>query len=419
MYAWEMTLTGIDRALMALDVLDEPQATPLDPKAERRLHALLAERGGAAAAALPADVGGRCGRLRLAVGYGAACLQRGCPASVFLRRAPCACTGALAGSHACCSGLESTGGAGPVRFGVPAGAQLPCAPALQLPCTDARLCLGGPRAGPSTGAVPGAAHQLANCAPARRAAGQQLVPEEIACVCSTALGSLLARTRVSERMPVVKIIGGMRCLYAMLQWTLRRITELARHGRTARKQAAAPMHVAHALALAANSALSLRRSFMHGPVPACSAAAMCLQASHHHRPAHLVASRHACARGSLALTTGLAGKSSGSQCSRWVPAASCIRWRGCPAQSADEASAPSRASLNITFEHALQHTCGRLARCHWPWLRLVRPRTSVCPGQARTLCVRHGAWLHVAHQDRAACQGLCTLRSALCAVLHS
>jgi len=43
-YAWEMTLTGIDRALMALDVLDEPQATPLDPEAEQRLHALLAER---------------------------------------------------------------------------------------------------------------------------------------------------------------------------------------------------------------------------------------------------------------------------------------------------------------------------------------------------------------------------------------
>jgi hypothetical protein len=75
---------------------------------------------------------------------------------------------------------------------------------------------------------------------------------------------------------------------------------------------------------------------------------------------------------------------------RAVPAARRIRRRGCPAQSADEASAPSRASLNITFEHVLQHTCGKLARCHWPWLRLVRPRTSACPGEARTLCVWHG-----------------------------
>jgi len=162
----------------------------------------------------------------------------------------------------------------------------------------------------------------------------------------------------------------------------------ARGARPCRQQRRA--RVAHALALAASSALSPRRSFMHGPVPASSAAAMCLQASHHHRPAHLRASCHACARGLLALTTGLAGKASGSQRLRRVPAASCIRWRSCPAQSADEASAPSRASLNITFEHALQHTCGRLARCHWPWLRLVRPCTSACPGEARTLCVRHG-----------------------------
>jgi len=388
-YAWEMTLTGIDRALMALDVLDEPQATPLDPKAERRLHALLAERvaplllrclqtceGGA----------GAFGRL-----WGMA--QRACSAAALLR---CSSGGRRAHvmglwlilMHA--SGLESTSGAGQVRFGVPAGAQSPCAPALLLPCTDNRLCLGGPRAGPGTGAVSGGAHQPATCTPARRAAGQQRVPEEIACVCSTALGGLLARTRVSERMPVVKLIGGMRCLYAMLQWTLQRITELVRHGRTARKQTAAPMRVAHALALAASSALSPRRSYMHGTVPACSAAAMCLQASHHHRPAHLRASCHACARGSLALPTGLAGKSSGRRRSRRVPAASCIRWRGCPAQSVDEASAPSRASLNITFEHALQHTCGRLARCHWPWLRLVRPRTSACPGEARALCVPHG-----------------------------
>jgi len=40
-YAWEMALSGIDSAL---DALNTPRAAPLDPEAEQRLHALLAER---------------------------------------------------------------------------------------------------------------------------------------------------------------------------------------------------------------------------------------------------------------------------------------------------------------------------------------------------------------------------------------
>jgi hypothetical protein len=59
-------------------------------------------------------------------------------------------------------------------------------------------------------------------------AGQQRVVEDIACVCSTVLGGLLERKRVSELMPVGELIGGMRCLYTMLPWSLRRIAELVR-----------------------------------------------------------------------------------------------------------------------------------------------------------------------------------------------
>ncbi len=72
-------------------------------------------------------------------------------------------------------------------------------------------------------------------------------------MCSTALGGLLARKRVSERMPVRELIDGMRCLYAMLQWTLRRIAGLVRARAQHAPQAAAPMSAAHAPALAASS----------------------------------------------------------------------------------------------------------------------------------------------------------------------
>ena len=81
---------------------------------------------------------------------------------------------------------------------------------------------------------------------------------------STALGGLLARKRISERMPVGELIDGMRCLYAMLQWTLRRIAGLVRARAQRATQAAALKSAAHAPVLAASCGTVPRRCCMHG-----------------------------------------------------------------------------------------------------------------------------------------------------------
>jgi len=96
---------------------------------------------------------------------------------------------------------------------------------------------------------------------ARLPAGQQRVVEDIACVGSTVLGSLLERKRVSELMPVGELIGGMRCLYTMLQWSLRRIAELVR-ARAERAPAGSSAERAWRMRLRWQPALF---SFMHGP----------------------------------------------------------------------------------------------------------------------------------------------------------
>ncbi len=138
-----MALTGIEHAL---DALDEPQAAPLDPEMEERLHALLAERVAPLLLRCLQTWEGGAG----AFGWlwcVAACLQRGRPASVFLRRAPCACTecsalGLSMSACACRSGLQSTGGLGGCPPGclqaAPGCLQSPCMPALLLPFPEAR-----------------------------------------------------------------------------------------------------------------------------------------------------------------------------------------------------------------------------------------------------------------------------------------
>ena len=106
-----MALKGIEDAL---DALDEPKAAPLDPEAEERLYALLAERvAPLLLRCLQTWEGGVGASGRLC--FGAACLQRGRPAPVFLCRAPCGCTacaalGFLLSACACRCGLQSTGG---------------------------------------------------------------------------------------------------------------------------------------------------------------------------------------------------------------------------------------------------------------------------------------------------------------------
>jgi len=230
------------------------------------------------------------------------------PGLMFFRRTPCACTACSAlglslGACACRAGLQSTGGLGGCSLECPQArsrhARQPC-------CCHAQklgLCRCLPRPSKaSAGAVPGAAQRPATCARPRRAAGQQRVPEEIACVCSTTLGGLLACERVSERMDV----GGAHRQHAMP--VHHAAVDAATHrGAGARTGAARARRqqrrasAAHAPALAASSALCPAAS-KHVPVSASSAAAMCLQATHHRRPVHLRASCHACARGSVALT---------------------------------------------------------------------------------------------------------------------
>jgi hypothetical protein len=96
---------------------------------------------GAAAAALPAGVGGRCGRLQPAVMCRCVAAAR-LPGLMFFRRPPCACTACSALAFAGCMCMPRWPAvhwwAGRVPFGVPAGAQSSCAPALLLPCPEAR-----------------------------------------------------------------------------------------------------------------------------------------------------------------------------------------------------------------------------------------------------------------------------------------
>ncbi len=204
--------------------------------------------------------------------------------------------------------------AGQVRLGVPAGAQSPCAPALLLPCTEARPCQGSHGAGPSAGAVPNAAHQPATCALARLAAGHELTLT-LAYACgapscrpAARCGGHRVRRQHRAGQPAgaqarerAHARGGAHWRHALPVYHAavvaaahRRAGARARGARPCRQQRRAS--VAHALALAASSVQ------LHAWAgPASSTAAMCLQASHHHRPAHLHASCHAYARGSLAL----------------------------------------------------------------------------------------------------------------------
>jgi len=191
-----------------------------------------------------------------------------------------------------------------VLFGVPAGAQSSCAPALLLPCPEARpvpvpskafqgQCRRGPRGGTTACNLRTAS---ARCRPAARPGGDRMRVQHHA----GRPAGVRARERAhgcwgssSAACDACTPCCSGRC-DASRGWCA--------HRRSARPQAAAPSERGARACAGSQLCAVPRRSSKHVPVSASSAAAMCLQATHHRRPVHLRASCHACARGSVALT---------------------------------------------------------------------------------------------------------------------